>query len=165
MFDIGFIELLVIGVVGLVVIGPERLPGVASKLGRWVGRARHFAGTVKRDIDREIRQEEIRQALDRDAGLDEIKNIINDSKYTIEDEVNEAKQDFVVKARDDDPGHEAVSEQNTQSQTDLMKEQEDDFDDDDYGLTDHTDYALSDEEIDEKIAADQHDGRDNKTSK
>ena len=91
MFDIGFIELLVIGVVGLVVIGPERLPGVASKLGRWVGRARHFAGTVKRDIDREIRQEEIRQALDRDAGLDEIKNIINDSKYTIEDVIKGRK--------------------------------------------------------------------------
>lgn len=175
MFDIGFIELVLIGVVGLVVIGPERLPGVASKLGRWVGRTRHFIGNVKRDIDREIRQENIRQALDRDAGLDEIKNIINDTKYTIEDEVNEAKRDFAVKARDDDPGRESSSDQNR-----LISEQEgdfdiadyakkntdheDNFDDEDYGLTDHTDYALSDDEIDKKIATERHDGQDDKSN-
>lgn len=159
MFDIGFIELVLIGVVGLVVIGPERLPGVASKLGRWVGRTRQFIGSVKSDINREMRQEEIRQALGRDAGLDEIKNIINDTKYTIEDEVSEAKQDFAVKARDDDPGRESTQDQNS-----LISEQEADFDDDDYGLTDHTDYALSDDEIDKKIAAEQHDGRNDKSN-
>ena len=158
MFDIGFIELLLIGVVALVVVGPERLPKLASTLGRWVGRARHFVSNVKNDIDREMRQEEIRQALDRDAGLDEIKSIINDTKYTIEDEVNDAKQDYVVKARDDDPGRDPVQDQKS-----LIQEQEDDFDDEDYGLTDHTDYALSDDEIDKKIAADQHDGRDDKS--
>jgi sec-independent protein translocase protein TatB len=165
MFDIGFIELVLIGVVGLVVIGPERLPGVASKLGRWVGRARHFIGTVKRDIDREIRQEELRQALDRDAGLDEIKSIINDTKYTIEDEVNEAKQDYVVKARDDDPGREPVADQNT-----LLKEQEEgDFDIDDYAMADtgHEDYVFPDDEPSEreqseKVTEKQHGGRDDK---
>lgn len=160
MFDIGFIELVLIGVVGLVVIGPERLPGVASKLGRWVGRTRQFISTVKGDIDREMRQEEIRQALSRDAGLDEIKNIINDTKYTIEDEVNEAKQDFVVKARDDDPGRDSVHDQGN-----LIQEQ----DDEDYGLTDHTDYAPADDEPmgieqDRKTAAEQHDGQDNKSN-
>ena len=159
MFDIGFIELVLIGVVGLVVIGPERLPGVASKVGRWVGRTRQFIGTVKRDIDREIRQEEIRQALDRNADLDEIKNIINDTKYTIEDEVNDAKKDYAVKARDDDPGRDKNSDQAS-----LIHEQEDDFDDEDYGLTDHSDYALTDDEISEKIAAEQHDGRDEKSN-
>lgn len=164
MFDIGFIELVLIGVVGLVVIGPERLPGVASKLGRWVGRTRQFIGSVKSDINREIRQEEIRQALGRDAGLDEIKNIINDTKYTIEDEVSEAKRDFAVKARDDDPGREPAQDRIAPSQNDLISEQEGDFDDDDYGLTDHTDYALSDDEIDKKIAAEQHDGRNDKSN-
>ena len=157
MFDIGFVELVLIGIVGLVVIGPERLPGVATKLGRWVGRARHFVGTVKRDIDREIRQEEIRQALDRNADLDEIKSIINDTKYTIEDEVADAKQEYVVQAREDDPGRDSKHDQQS-----LIKEQQDDFDDEDYGLTDHTDYALSDDEIDKKIAADQNERRDDK---
>ncbi|MGD8785341.1 MAG: Sec-independent protein translocase protein TatB [Thioalkalispiraceae bacterium] len=158
MFDIGFVELVLIGIVGLVVIGPERLPAVATKLGRWVARARQFVGNVKRDIDREIRQDEIRQALERDASLDEIKNIINDTKYTIEDEVNQVKQDYVVKARDDDPDRDQNKDQSA-----LIKEQEDNFDDDeDYGLTDHTDYALSDDEIDEKIAADQNERRDDK---
>ena len=164
MFDIGFIELVLIGVVGLVVIGPERLPGVASKLGRWVGRTRQFIETVKGDVSREMRQEEIRQALGRDAGLDEIKNIINDTKYTIEDEVNGAKQDFVVNARDDDPGRDSKQDQNSISQNNLIQDQEDDFGDDDYGLTDHADYALSDDEIDKKIAAEQHDGRNDKSN-
>ena len=139
MFDIGFIELVLIGVVGLIVIGPERLPGVASTLGRWVGRTRQFITNVKRDIDREVRQEEIRQALDRNADLDEIKSIINDTRFTIEDEVSEADKDYAVKARDDDPGRD---------QKQLIEEQEEEFDDDeDYGLTDHTDYALPDDEV------------------
>ncbi|MGD8926017.1 MAG: Sec-independent protein translocase protein TatB [Thioalkalispiraceae bacterium] len=167
MFDIGFVELVLIGIVALVVIGPERLPAVATKLGHWVGRARQFIGSVRRDIDREIRQEEIRQALARNADLDEIKNIINDTKYTIEDEVNEAKQEYAVKARDDDPGRDNKTEQaslsqNNLKQDDLIKEQQEDFDDEDYGLTDHTDYALSDEEIDQQIAAEKHERRDDK---
>lgn len=165
MFDIGFIELLLIGVVGLVVIGPERLPAVASKLGRWVGRARQFVGNVKRDIDREIRQEEIRQALERNADLDEIKSIINDSKYTIEDEVDQARQDYVVEARDDDPGRDSGNDQKQ-----LIEEQEEDFDEDeDYAETGHTDYTYPDDEPDDghhdkKVTAEKHGGRDEKSN-
>lgn len=141
MFDISFWELVVIGVVGLIVIGPERLPSVARTLGKYVGRMRRFINNVKTDIDRELRQEELRQALKRDASLDEIKNIINDSRYTIEDEVQQTK-DHVVKARDDDPRGDF-------SQTDLLKEQEKDFDkefeNENYGLTDHRDYGKGEE--------------------
>lgn len=144
MFDIGFWELMLIGVVGLVVIGPDRLPGVARKLGYWVGRARRFVNNVRQDIDREIRQDELRQALERDASLDEIKTIINDSRFTIEDETEQAKPEHVVKARAD----EAESE-TAESQQDLLKEQEDEFVDEDYGLTDHTDYGA--EEIEQQI--------------
>ena len=64
MFDIGFFELLLIGVVALLVIGPERLPTVARKAGMWVGRARRFVSSVKRDIDREIQAEEYKRLLD-----------------------------------------------------------------------------------------------------
>jgi len=123
MFDIGFLELVIIGIVGLVVIGPERLPGVARSVGKWVGRTRRFISNVKSDIDRELRDEELRQALDRDANLDEIKNIINDTRYKIEDEVAEMK-DFVVKARDDDPGRDSQGEVDQDA---LLKEQENDF--------------------------------------
>ena len=153
MFDIGFIELLLIGVVALVVVGPERLPKVASTLGRWVGRARHFVSNVKNDIDREMRQEQIREALGRDADLNEIKDIINDSKYTIENEVASAKEDYVVAARDDDPGRDK-SESNQQQQ---IQDQEEDFDD--YGLIDHTDHS---DELDREYEASQ--AKSDKTS-
>jgi sec-independent protein translocase protein TatB len=139
MFDIGFWELVLIGIVGLVVIGPDRLPGVARKVGYWVGRTRRFINNVRQDIDREIRQDELRQALERDASLDEIKTIINDSRFTIEDETTTAKQEHVVKARDDEPSSESLD-----SQQDLLKEQEEEFADEDYGLTDHTDYGAED---------------------
>jgi len=144
MFDIGFWELMVIGVVGLVVIGPDRLPGVARKLGYWVGRARRFVNSVRQDIDREIRQDELRQALERDASLDEIKTIINDSRFTIEDETDKAKPEHVVKARADEAKNET-----TESQQDQLKEQEDEFVNEDYGLTDHTDYGA--DEIEQQI--------------
>jgi sec-independent protein translocase protein TatB len=54
MFDIGFWELTIIGIVALLVIGPERLPRVARTAGLWLGRARRFVSSVKADIDREI---------------------------------------------------------------------------------------------------------------
>ena len=133
MFDVSFSELLVIGVVGLLVIGPERLPEVARTVGKYVGRMRRFVSKVRDDIDREIRQEELRDSLKREADLDGIKSIINDSRYTIEDEVKQTKA-HVVKARDDDPRGDF-------SQTDLLEEQEKDFENENYGLTDHQDYG------------------------
>lgn len=60
MFDIGFSELLIIGVVALLVIGPERLPKVARTAGAWLGRLNRYVSDVKGDIDREMRLEELR---------------------------------------------------------------------------------------------------------
>jgi len=141
MFDIGFWELVLIGIVGLVVIGPERLPGVARTLGRWVGRTRRFVSNVKADIERELRDEELRKALDRNADLEEIKKIIDDGRFTIEDEVNEVQQ-HVVKARDDDPGRD--------TQAAMLKEQEAEFDEgSDYDSAAHVD--LGADEYDEPV--------------
>lgn len=86
MFDIGFWELSIIAVVALVVIGPERLPGVARTAGKWLGKARRFINQVKSDLDVELRQEELKKALERDAGLDEIKQIMNSDQFVIEEE-------------------------------------------------------------------------------
>lgn len=61
MFDISFTELLVIGVVALIVIGPERLPKVARTIGHLVGRAQRYVGDVKSDIQREIELDELRK--------------------------------------------------------------------------------------------------------
>jgi sec-independent protein translocase protein TatB len=64
MFDIGFSELLVIGVVALIVIGPERLPRVARTIGHLAGRLKRYVADVKSDINREIELDELRKMRD-----------------------------------------------------------------------------------------------------
>ena len=64
MFDIGFSELLVIGVVALVVIGPEKLPRVARTLGHLASRLQRYVSDVKADINREIELDELRKMRD-----------------------------------------------------------------------------------------------------
>ncbi|MBW8372696.1 Sec-independent protein translocase protein TatB [Stenotrophomonas sp.] len=64
MFDIGFSELLVIAVVALVVLGPERLPKAARFAGLWVRRARNQWDSVKQELERELHAEEIKRQFD-----------------------------------------------------------------------------------------------------
>ena len=64
MFDIGFSEMVVIGLVALVVIGPERLPRVARTLGHLMGRLQRYVADVKADINREVDLEELRKMKD-----------------------------------------------------------------------------------------------------
>ncbi|HLQ02041.1 MAG TPA: Sec-independent protein translocase protein TatB [Burkholderiales bacterium] len=61
MFDVGFSELMVIAVVALIVIGPERLPRVARTLGHLFGRLQRYVNDVKADINREIELDELRK--------------------------------------------------------------------------------------------------------
>ncbi len=61
MFDIGFTELLVIGLVALIVVGPERLPKVARTAGALLGRLQRYVADVKSDIHRELQVEELRK--------------------------------------------------------------------------------------------------------
>ncbi|MEA3156554.1 MAG: sec-independent protein translocase protein TatB [Betaproteobacteria bacterium] len=61
MFDIGFSELMVIAVVALIVIGPERLPKVARTLGHLFGRMQRYVNDVKADISREMELDELRK--------------------------------------------------------------------------------------------------------
>jgi sec-independent protein translocase protein TatB len=70
MFDIGFTEIFVIGVVALIVVGPERLPRVAKTVGHLFGRMQRYVSEVKADISREIELDELRklQSTMQDAG-------------------------------------------------------------------------------------------------
>lgn len=67
MFDIGFAELLLVAVVALVVLGPERLPGAARTAGQWVGRARAMVSRLTSDLERELRADELRRSLREEA--------------------------------------------------------------------------------------------------
>ena len=78
MFDFGFSEMIIVGVVALVVLGPERLPVVARTAGEWIGKAQRFVAQVKSDIDRETELSELKKIQD------EAKALANDVKSTVE---------------------------------------------------------------------------------
>jgi sec-independent protein translocase protein TatB len=59
MFEIGFQELVLISIIGLLVLGPQRLPKVAAELGKWVGRARRTATQLRRQLEREVELSEL----------------------------------------------------------------------------------------------------------
>ena len=62
MFDVGFSEVLLIFVIALVVLGPEKLPRLASQVGRWIGRARAMARQFREQLEEEVNLEEVRKA-------------------------------------------------------------------------------------------------------
>jgi len=63
MFDIGFTELLLVGLVALLVLGPERLPTAARMAGLWIGRLKRGFTNIKEEVEREIGADEIRRQL------------------------------------------------------------------------------------------------------
>ncbi|MEY4593189.1 MAG: hypothetical protein RIR18_2084 [Pseudomonadota bacterium] len=79
MFDVGFSELLVIGIVALIVIGPEKLPAVARTLGHLLGRAQRYVNDVKTDINREMQLDELKK----------LQSQMTDSVRTLEQSVRE----------------------------------------------------------------------------
>ena len=73
MFDVGFSELVLIGVVALVVLGPERLPGAARTAGAVLRRARNSWASVKAEVEREIAAEEIKRNLRQAASAGDVR--------------------------------------------------------------------------------------------
>ena len=85
MFDIGFWELCIIGVVGLLVIGPDRLPGVARTIGRYVGKAQRMVAGVKSDIRRELDAGELRDLLgEQKKQIEELQGLVSETKAEME---------------------------------------------------------------------------------
>ena len=85
MFDVGFSELVVIGVIALLVLGPKRLPEAARTAGKWVGRARRFMAEVKQDFDVEMNKEEL-------AELRQLKQELEATRYVMEDAPSKLSQ-------------------------------------------------------------------------
>jgi sec-independent protein translocase protein TatB len=108
MFDVGFSELMVVGVVALVVIGPERLPKVAKTVGHLLGRAQRYVSDVKGDIQREFELDELRkmrtemEATARSfetsvtAGVNDFHSHVNETARSLETSVNELGKDSTV---------------------------------------------------------------------
>src|SRR6476646_4901239 len=96
MFDVGFSELLVIAVVALLVLGPERLPKAARFAGLWVRRARSHWNSVKAEFERDLADDELRRTLrDTQASLREARDSLRDAGSNLRRDFESASQDLM----------------------------------------------------------------------
>lgn len=110
MFDISFMELLVISMVALIVIGPERLPTVARTLGNLYGRCRNFVYSVRTDIHNEMRMEELKNMQ---SSVQETVQSIEDSVQQGVDQLKTTVAD--VKTEDNSPVNLSTSQPHEES--------------------------------------------------
>jgi sec-independent protein translocase protein TatB len=103
MFDIGFSELFVIGIVALIVIGPERLPKVARTAGHLFGRMQRYVNDVKADINREMELDELRKMKSQfESAAREVETSVNTQVNAISAEVQAAQDEIAKQAAVDD---------------------------------------------------------------
>jgi len=90
MFDFGFWEIAIIGVITLIVVGPERMPALARKAGLVVGKLNKFLSKVKKDINEELKTDEIKEQLSMDDEKSIISDITNEAKSSVDlfDQIN-----------------------------------------------------------------------------
>ncbi len=88
MFDIGFWELAMIGIVALLVIGPERLPKVARVGGFWMGKARGYVSTMKQELDKELQMDELKKTMQAEKPIEEVSQLTE----ALHDEVRQASE-------------------------------------------------------------------------
>ncbi|MBC52311.1 MAG: twin-arginine translocase subunit TatB [Gammaproteobacteria bacterium] len=91
MFDIGFMELLLIGIVALLVLGPDKLPGAIRTGALWFGRAKRSFNNVKSEIEQQINADEIRRQLHNESILGDIEKAKKNANKLIEDTQSEIR--------------------------------------------------------------------------
>lgn len=138
MFDMGFTEIMLISIVALVVIGPERLPGVARTAGKYFTKLRNFVMDVRADVESELKADELREILaqqekelsslknavkdvgkdlnlSEDLGVAEIKKSIEDAMPNLDDSIN---PEPIAKAR---PAPKASAKSNSKAKASSSK--------------------------------------------
>jgi sec-independent protein translocase protein TatB len=104
MFDIGFSEMMVIAVLALIVIGPERLPRVARTLGHLAGRLQRYVADVKADINREVELEELRNMRDQmQKAASEMQSAVDTELNKTADDLNKAVEGAEKPAKPAEP--------------------------------------------------------------
>ena len=99
MFELGWVEIVLIGVIALVVLGPERLPKAARFVGLWVRKARAQWFAVKSEMERELAVEEMKAAMEREGRsirntVDEATEAFNDATQSLDDTVRETRAEL-----------------------------------------------------------------------
>lgn len=104
MFDIGFSEITIILLIGLLVIGPERLPEVARKVGLAIGKAKRFVQSVRSDIENELRTDELEKMLkEQKQQIQDLKGAFDSKSSDIVEEVKQVGESLKVDAESEGP--------------------------------------------------------------
>ncbi|MFA7555242.1 MAG: Sec-independent protein translocase protein TatB [Spongiibacteraceae bacterium] len=94
MFDIGFLELIIIGIVALLVMGPERLPGAVRTSMRWISKLRSSFQQIKAEVEREVGVDEMRQQIHNDAIMQNLEKTKKDLESGLQQTTNTLKSDL-----------------------------------------------------------------------
>lgn len=98
MFDFGFWELAIVLVVALIVVGPDKLPGLAIKVGRWVGKAKQYMRTVRADIESEIKSAELKEMLEKQQSeISELRSMLSDTSNEVQNSIADLTKTDVPK--------------------------------------------------------------------
>ena len=92
MFDFGFWEIAIVGIITLIVVGPEKMPSHARKAGLYFGKLNRFLNKVKSDINEELRMDEIKEQM----SMDEEKIIISEVTEDIQSSVDSLKEENIL---------------------------------------------------------------------
>ncbi len=85
MFDIGFWEFALIGVITLIIVGPEKMPAIARKAGKYAGKAKRFMAKIQEDIDDELEADKIKEHLNLQDEDSNVLEVLEDTKSTLDD--------------------------------------------------------------------------------
>ena len=128
MFDIGFSEMMVIAVLALIVIGPERLPRVARTLGHLAGRLQRYVADVKADINREVELDELRKMRDSmQQAASEFQSSVQSEVSKTEAELNQTAADLNQTVEDvakDKPVEDAAKDKLAEGNAEASKPEE-----------------------------------------
>ena len=92
MFDFGFWEIAIIGIITLIVVGPEKMPAIARKAGLYFGKLNRFFNKVKSDINEELRMDEIKDEM----SMDEEKIIVSEVTEVIQSSADSLKEENIL---------------------------------------------------------------------
>ena len=95
MFDFGFWEIAIIGIITLIVVGPEKMPAIARKAGLYFGKLNRFFNKVKSDINEELRMDEIKDEL----SMDEEKIIVSEVTEVIQSSADSLKEENIFSTK------------------------------------------------------------------
>jgi len=105
MFDIGFTELMLVGVIGLIILGPERLPKAARTIGLMVGKVRRTMSGIQQEIEQEMRNQELHEKMKDPMATfrDEVKEVENSILNQQQDAAEQARTNAEAMQQNDLP--------------------------------------------------------------